>query len=67
MPEKTPAQKRAQKNYIEKFSRLEIRTTKEERESIQAHAAACGESVNAFIKRAIMETMERDKQKGAGD
>lgn len=27
---------------------------------IQAHAEAQGESLNGFIKRAIMETMERD-------
>jgi len=27
---------------------------------IQAHAEAHGESLNGFIKRAIMETMERD-------
>lgn len=66
MPEKTPAQKKAQKNYMEKFARLEIRATKEERATIQAHAAAQGESVNAFIKRAIQETMERDQEKGAG-
>lgn len=66
MPEKTPAQKKAQKNYMGKFARLEIRATKEERGAIQAHAAAQGESVNAFIKRAIQETIERDQQKGAG-
>lgn len=66
MPEKTPAQKKAQKNYMEKFARLEIRATKEERVAIQAHAAAQGESVNAFIKRAIQETIARDQQKGAG-
>ncbi|NCE63753.1 DUF1778 domain-containing protein [Pseudoflavonifractor sp. 524-17] len=63
MPGKTPAQKRAQKNYIEKFARLEIRITKEERDGVQTHAAAQGESVNNFIKRAIRETMERDKEK----
>lgn len=67
MPEKTPAQKRAQKNYIEKFARLEIRITKEERDSIQSHAAGQGESVNTFVKRAIQETIERDQQKGAGE
>lgn len=66
MPEKTPAQKKAQKNYMERFARLEIRATKEERDVIQAHAAAQGESVNAFIKRAIQETMDRDQEKGAG-
>ena len=62
MPKQTVAQKRAHANYIAKFARLEIRTTTEERESIQAHAAARGESVNAFIKRAIAEAMERDKE-----
>lgn len=30
-------------------------------EIIKSHATAKGESVNGFIKRAIDETMERDK------
>lgn len=34
-------------------------------EAIQAHAQAQGESVNGFIKRAIHETMERDREGGA--
>lgn len=63
MPEKTEAQKRAQKTYIKKFARIEIRATKELRDNIQAHAAACGESVNEFINRAIQEAMERDMEK----
>ncbi len=33
----------------------------EEQITIKAHAAARGESVNAFISRAIRETMERDQ------
>ena len=60
MPEKTEAQKRAQKAYMEKFVRVEIRMNAERRGTIQAHAAARGESVNGFINRAISETMERD-------
>ena len=60
MGEKTEAQKRAQKNYIEKFARVEIRMTPERRSAVQAHAEAQGESVNSFIGRAINETMERD-------
>lgn len=60
MPEKTEAQKRAQKAYIEKFARVEIRMTPEKRAVIQAHAAGQGESTTAFINRAIDETMERD-------
>ena len=64
MPEQTEAQKKAHKNYIAKFARLEIRTTVEHREAIQAHASAHGESVNGFIGRAISETMERDGSQG---
>ena len=60
MAEKTEAQKRAQKAYMEKFVRVEFRTTSEKRSIIQAHAEARGESVNVFINRAISETMERD-------
>lgn len=61
MAEKTEAQKRAQKLYMEKFIRLEIRTTPDRRDVIKAHAESCGESVNGFINRAIDETMQRDK------
>ena len=60
MPEKTEAQKRAQKNYMDKFVRVEIRMTAEQREEVQAHAEAQGDSTNGFINRAISETMERD-------
>lgn len=45
----TPAQSKAHNNYIAKFARLEVRTTVEQREAIQAHAATQGESVNGFI------------------
>ena len=62
MAEKTEAQKRAQKAYMEKFVRVEFRTTSEKRSIIQAHAEARGESVNGFINRAISETMERDEK-----
>ena len=60
MPEKTDAQKRAQKSYMGKFARVEIRMTLEQREKVQSHAEAHGESTNGFINRAISETMERD-------
>ena len=60
MPEKTEAQKRAQKNYMGKFAIARVRMEKNRYEDIQAHAAAQGESVNGFINRAISETMERD-------
>lgn len=60
MPEKTDAQKRAQKRYIEKIARVEITMEPEKKKRVQDHAAAQEESVNSFINRAIDETMERD-------
>lgn len=64
MPEKTEAQKRAQKNYMDKFAIARVRMEKSRYEDIQAHAAAQGESVNGFINRAIDHEMERDAAKG---
>ena len=60
MPEKTEAQKRAQKAYMEKFAVARVRMDREKYETVQAHAEAHSESVNGFINRAIEETMERD-------
>ncbi len=61
MAQKTEAQKRAQKAYISKFVRVEVRMEQESQAAIKAHATARGESVNAFIVRAIREAMERDQ------
>lgn len=56
----TEAQARAHKKYIAQFVETKVRMTPERRDTIRAHAEAHGESVNAFINRAIDETMERD-------
>ena len=40
---------------------MNLTLPKGQKDEIQAHAAAQGESVNAFINRAISEAMERDK------
>lgn len=57
----TEAQKRAsQKWNADKVDRLTIRVKKGMRDTLQAHAEGQGESVNAFVNRAIAETMERD-------
>lgn len=61
MAPRSDALKKAQKAYIEKFSRIEIRVTPEERDDIQAHAAARGESVNEFIKRAVYNLIQEEK------
>lgn len=42
------------------YERIELRVEKGQKETIKAHAEAQSESLNAFINRAITETMERD-------
>ena len=61
MPEKTEAQKRAQKTYMEKFAVARVRMDREKYEAVQAHAESHGQSVNSFINEAIDEKMERDQ------
>lgn len=61
MPEKTDAQKRAQRKYMTNRATLQIVVSPERRDEIKAHAASRGESTAGFINRAITETIERDK------
>lgn len=49
----------------EKLDRINLTVPKGRKDIIRAHAEAQGESVNAFINRAISEAMERDKSEGA--
>ncbi len=67
MSEKTEAQKRAQKTYMEKFAVARVRMEVKQYDTVKAHAQATGESVNGFINRAITETMERDKAAHDGE
>jgi len=53
VPEKTEAQKKAQKKYMEKFMVAQVRMERGKYERIQNHAATCGQSVNAYINGAI--------------
>lgn len=56
------AQQAAVNRYMKaNYDRINLTVPKGQKEAIQAHAAARGESVNAFIGRAIQETMNRDK------
>ena len=57
----TEAQLRASKKYHQKYEYLQARVTAEEKEAVTAHATAIGESLNAFMRRAFTETIERDK------
>lgn len=59
------AQQRATNKYISKaYDRVNLTMPKGRKEEIQVHAEAQGESVNAFINRAIEETMKRDNEEG---
>lgn len=55
------AQRRAVAKYnAANYDRVELRLEKGQKAVTKAHAEAQGESLNAFINRAITETMERD-------
>ena len=59
MPASKAQQKAVSKYMKANYDVYQIRMPKGRKEHIQAHAEARGESVNAFINRAITETMER--------
>ncbi len=64
------AQQKAVHKYVKtNYDRMELTVPKGQRDIIKAHADSHGESTNAFIGRAITETMERDSaapQEAAG-
>lgn len=60
MPEKTEAQKRAQKNYMEKFAVARIRMDKTKYDQLQDAASKAEESVNTYVLKAIDMRMEND-------
>lgn len=66
MPEVSKKQQACVNRYILKaYDRINLTVPKGQKEIIKAHAEKTdGGSVNAFIQRAIAETMERDNAKG---
>ena len=59
------ANQRAVNKYVKaNYDRINVTMPKGEKEVIQAHAAALGESVNGFIVRSIRERMERASPRG---
>ena len=57
------AQRRASDKWLkEKVEGITFRVPKGKKAAIQQHAARRGESVNAFINRAVDETILRDDQ-----
>ena len=58
---KSDAQRKAVAKYnAANYDRIELRVEKGSKEKIKAHAEGRGESVNAFINRAIDEAIKRD-------
>lgn len=55
------AQKKATYKYIKNFDRIEIKLPKGSREKLREHAESRGESVTAFIARAISDALTRDE------
>ena len=59
----TEARKRANAKYNAKaYDTFLVRFSKGDKAKVEAHAKKRGESVNAFIQRAVSETMQRDTQ-----
>lgn len=58
------ARKKANDKWREKFEEVRFRVPKGQKDQIQEHAEKYGDaSVNAFLVRAVKETMERDQNK----
>ena len=56
------AQQKAVSKYMkENYDEIKVRVPKGQKEVIKAHADSMGESVNAFIARAIDRQIEADK------
>lgn len=61
------AQQRAVTKYMRaNYDAIQLRIHKGAREEIRQHAERQGESVNAFIQRAIWEQIQRDGGQGGG-
>lgn len=56
------SQRKAVAKYNAKsYDEIKVRVSKGKKDKIKLHAETKGESLNGFVKRAIDETMERDK------
>lgn len=64
----TPSQLEASRKYHkEKLEEIKFRVPKGQKARILEHAKSRGESTNAFIYRAINETIEREKTHNSED
>ena len=61
----TDARARAIQKYMhESVENIQIRVPKGQKAIIKAYADSMGESLNAFVIRAINETMQRNRKEG---
>ena len=68
MPKYTEARKKANKAWdSENLDRISIALPKGDKDIYKSHAESCGESLNAFIKRALQNQLERDTEKTQKD
>lgn len=68
MPVSKKQQAAVNKYVKENYDRILLTVKpKGRKDEIQAHAKAMGESVNAFINRAIAEAIERDTEGGSDE
>ena len=58
---RSESQKRADKVYESKFFRLQVKIPFKEKERIDNYVKETGESVSAFVRRAIDETINNSK------
>lgn len=62
VPTTKASQKAVNKYMKENYERINLVVPKGKKDKIKAHAESVGESVNAFINRAIDTVMESDKK-----
>ncbi len=60
MPVSKAQQKAVNKYMVANYDRINLTVPKGQKETIRAHATLTGESVNGFLQRAIVETIQRD-------
>ncbi len=60
MPTTKAGQKAVNKYMKNNYDRFNLTLPKGRKKNLQSHAITQGESLNAFINRAITETMQRD-------
>ncbi len=62
MPASKAQQKAVAKYMKNNYDEIKVRVPKGKKESIQNYAASKGESLNAFINRAINQAMEKESE-----